>query len=82
MFKRFLGVLFVVGAVLVLPMLFLAFFDPTAFKAVDETDPFGAPPSRFTLALAMVITTGIGVFGARLLKTPKKNSLPGPGGDS
>ena len=73
MFKRFLGVLFVVGAVLVLPMLFLALFDPTAFKAADDTDPFGAPPSRFTLALATLITAGIGVLGARFLRMPKKD---------
>ena len=70
MIKRFLGALFVVGAVLVLPMLFLALFDPTAFKAADDVDPFSAPPSRFTLTLATVITAGIGVLGARILKTP------------
>lgn len=71
MLKRFLGVLFVVGAVLVLPMLFLALFDPTAFKAADDADPFGAPPSRFTLIVYTFIIAGIGVLGARLLKTPK-----------
>jgi hypothetical protein len=62
-----LGIVLILAGLVTIFLDFLALLDPVGAKAADDGDPFGIPPTRFSILLQIIVAAAVSLVGVWLV---------------